>query len=136
MRTELPFERLHRRLGADPDSDAPVDSDSSDSKPNGDEDQNSLLPRWLPDASEHRGWVARVRADPGRAGAIALAVVAALAVLVTVFTMLRDRPAPVMSAKLPRWREPRRQVPDPRPLPAPASRPVRTDLWWSAWSVW
>jgi competence protein ComEA len=101
MRTELPFERLHRRLGADPDSDAPVDSDSSDSKPNGDEDQNSLLPRWLPDASEHRGWVARVRADPGRAGAIALAVVAALAVLVTVFTMLRDRPAPVMSAKLP-----------------------------------
>ncbi len=45
--------------------------------------------------------MARVRADPGRAGAIALAVVAALAVLVTVFTMVRDRPVPVMSAKLP-----------------------------------
>jgi competence protein ComEA len=30
-----------------------------------------------------------------------LAIVAALAVLVTVFTLLRDRPAPVMSAKLP-----------------------------------
>ena len=47
------------------------------------------------------GWLARVRADPGRAGAIALAVVAALAVLVTIFTLMRDRPAPVMSAKLP-----------------------------------
>ena len=60
-----------------------------------------MLPRWLPDASQGRGWLARVRADPGRAGAIALAVVAALAVLVTVFTLVRDRPAPVMSAKLP-----------------------------------
>ncbi|WP_415822671.1 ComEA family DNA-binding protein, partial [Mycobacterium senriense] len=48
-----------------------------------------------------RGWLARVRADPGRAGAVGLAIVAALAVLVTVFTLLRDRPAPVMSAKLP-----------------------------------
>jgi competence protein ComEA len=107
MRTELPAERLHRRLGADPGTDAPVDPDSPDPKPNmdqngaPDEDQNSLLPRWLPAASEGSGWVARVRADPGRAGAIALAVVAVLAVLVTVFTMLRDRHAPVMSAKLP-----------------------------------
>ena len=45
--------------------------------------------------------MARVRADPGRAGAIGLAIVAALAVLITVFTMMRDRPPPVMSAKLP-----------------------------------
>ena len=45
--------------------------------------------------------MARVRADPGRAGAVGLAIVAALAVLITVFTMMRDRPAPVMSAKLP-----------------------------------
>jgi len=91
MRTELPAERLHRRLGADPDADphaGPVD------------DQNSLLPRWLPDSSQ-RGWVARLRTDPGRAGAIGLAVVAALAVLVTLFTLVRDKPAPVMSAKLP-----------------------------------
>ena len=93
MRTELPAERLHRRLGAQPDSEA----DGTDA----DTDPNSLLPRWLPDASQSRGWVARIRADPGRAGAIALAVVAALAVLVTVFTLIRDRPAPVMSAKLP-----------------------------------
>lgn len=45
--------------------------------------------------------MARVRADPGRAGAIALAVIAALAVLITVFTVARDRPPPVTSAKLP-----------------------------------
>jgi competence protein ComEA len=110
MRTELPAERLHRRLGADPDTDS--HADTPDAEPDSeaqleadavapDEDQNSLLPRWLPDAPECGGWVARLRADPGRAGAIALAVVAALAVLVTIFTLLRDRPAPVMSAKLP-----------------------------------
>ncbi|BBZ51869.1 ComEA family DNA-binding protein [Mycobacterium heidelbergense] len=103
MRTELPAERLHRRLGADPDADSRADAAGEPEEPDGapEHDQNSLLPRWLPDASPSRGWVARVRADPGRAGAIALAVVAALAVLVTVFTLLRDRPAPVMSAKLP-----------------------------------
>ena len=103
MRTELPAERLHRRLAAEPDIDSHADSDSPDEdadlKPN--EDPNSLLPRWLPDASHGGGWVAKVRADPGRAGGIALAVVAALAVLVTMFTLMRDRPAPVMSAKLP-----------------------------------
>jgi competence protein ComEA len=55
----------------------------------------------LPDGSAQDGWLAKVRADPGRAGAIALAAVAAVAVLVTVFTMIRDRPAPVVSAKLP-----------------------------------
>jgi competence protein ComEA len=42
-----------------------------------------------------------VRADPGRAGAIALGVVGVLAVLVTVFTLLRDKTPPVVSAKLP-----------------------------------
>ncbi|HWS92086.1 MAG TPA: ComEA family DNA-binding protein [Mycobacterium sp.] len=101
MRTELPAERLHRRLGADPDTDSHADSELESDEDAPDGDQNSLLPRWLPDAPQTRGWVARVRADPGRAGAIALAVVAALAVLITVFTVLRDRPAPVMSAKLP-----------------------------------
>jgi competence protein ComEA len=106
MRTELPAERLHRRLGADPDNDS--HADGPDLKPDldsdgvaPDEDQNSLLPRWLPDRSEGGGWAARLRADPGRAGAIALALVAVLAVLITVFTLVRDRPAPVMSAKLP-----------------------------------
>jgi competence protein ComEA len=99
MRTELPAERLHRRLGGDPDGDPEQPADESDAPE--DDDPNSLLPRWLPDASQGRGWMARVRADPGRAGAIALAVVAALAVLVTIFTLVRDKPAPVMSAKLP-----------------------------------
>ncbi|ORA20360.1 ComEA family DNA-binding protein [Mycobacterium arosiense] len=104
MRTELPAERLHRRLSAEPETDGAADAGcagagSTEGAP--DDDQNSLLPRWLPDASQDRGWVARVRADPGRAGAIGLAIVAALAVLVTVFTLLRDRPAPVTSAKLP-----------------------------------
>ena len=95
MRTELPAERLHRRLGAQPDSDA----DDTDA----DTDPNSLLPRWLPDdAGQHgAGWLTRVRADPGRAGAVALAAIAAIAVLVAIFTLMRDRPAPVMSAKLP-----------------------------------
>lgn len=104
MRTELPAERLQRRLNAEPEIDAlagPEDSGSASTDDTPDDDQNSLLPRWLPEASGDRGWVARVRADPGRAGAIGLAIVAALAVLVTVFTLLRDRPAPVMSAKLP-----------------------------------
>ncbi|OMC54584.1 hypothetical protein A5745_19390 [Mycobacterium sp. IS-2888] len=102
MRTELPAERLQRRLGAEPDPDSQDDPEDSQHDPDApDDDQNSLLPRWLPDASQRGGWVARLRADPGRAGAIAMAVVAALAVLVTIFTLVRDRPAPVMSAKLP-----------------------------------
>ena len=98
MRTELPAERLHRRLGAQPSTVAQSD-DSDDA----DTDPNSLLPRWVPDGSAQHdgGWLARVRADPGRAGAIALAAVAAIAVLVTVFTLMREQPAPVMSAKLP-----------------------------------
>ncbi|HYB36923.1 MAG TPA: ComEA family DNA-binding protein [Mycobacterium sp.] len=100
MRTELPAERLHRRLGAHPDTDARADADTAD-ETDQDDDPNSLLPRWLPEAHPSAGWLAKVRADPGRAGAIALAVVAAIAVLVTVFTLVRDRPAPVASAKLP-----------------------------------
>src|SRR5881398_3589152 len=97
MRTELPAERLQRRLGAD------LDAEANDSDPDDDtqDDPNSLLPRWLPDAAAGKGWAARLRADPGRTGAIALAVIAALAVLITIFTLVRDRPAPVTSAKLP-----------------------------------
>ncbi|ORJ64222.1 ComEA family DNA-binding protein [Mycobacterium simiae] len=100
MRTELPAARLQRRLGADPDLDSPAEGSDAEPDP-ADEDQNSLLPRWLPDATPDQGWLARLRADPGRAGAIALAVVAALAVLITIITLMRDQPAPVMSAKLP-----------------------------------
>ena len=101
MRTELPAERLHRRLGARLDTAAPSERDDVDS--DADTDPNSLLPRWVPDGSTQHdgGWLAKMRADPGRAGAIALAAIAAIAVLVTVFTLMRERPAPVMSAKLP-----------------------------------
>jgi competence protein ComEA len=92
MRTELPAERLRRRLGAEP---AAEDDDD-------DTDPNSLLPRWVPDGvAGDDGWLAKVRADPGRAGAVALAAVAAIAVLVTIFTLMREQPAPVASAKLP-----------------------------------
>jgi competence protein ComEA len=105
MQTELPAERLHRRLAAEPGTpDTPAHAESPDLERDEDEtddDQNSLVPRWLPDASHRGGWVGRVRADPGRAGAIALAIVATLAVLIAVFTLLGDRPPPVMSAKLP-----------------------------------
>ena len=101
MRSELPAERLQRRLSGDPDADAVEADDCAPPEDASEDDQNSLLPRWLPDASRREGWMARVRADPGRAGAIAAAIVAILAVLVTVFTLLRDRPPPVMSAKLP-----------------------------------
>jgi len=116
MRTELPADRLQRRLGADPDPDArtgPADSDAPE------DDQNSLLPRWLPDNSARGGWAARLRADPGRAGAIALAAVAALAVLVTIVTVVRDRPAPVMSAKLPPVEK--ASTASPRPSVSPRS---------------
>lgn len=95
MRTELPAERLQRRLGAQPTTDGHPDDGE-------DNDPNSLLPRWVPDDSaRHDGWLAKVRADPGKAGAVALAAVAAVAVLVTIFTLMREQPAPVASAKLP-----------------------------------
>jgi competence protein ComEA len=124
MRTELPAERLHRRLGAQPDTVAQPDSAADDS--DADTDPNSLLPRWLPDGSaQHGGWLARVRADPGRAGAIALAAIAAIAVLVTIFTMMRDQPAPVVSAKLPpvEMASSARRGPSPSPSAGP-NQPV------------
>jgi competence protein ComEA len=103
MRTELPAARLHRRLGAARES-ASEDDPAADGPDDAGDDENALLPRWLPDGSVPgggRSWLAAARADPGRAGAIALAVVGALAVLVTIFTLIRDDPAPVVSAKLP-----------------------------------
>ncbi|MCV7259838.1 ComEA family DNA-binding protein [Mycobacterium shimoidei] len=102
MQTELPAERLRRRLGTHADA-AEDAADAPDDGADADGDPNSLLPRWLPDSSTQQGsgLLARVRADPGRAGAIALAAIAAIAVLVTIFTFVRDRPTPVVSAKLP-----------------------------------
>ncbi len=91
MRTELPAERLHRRL-------SPAADDSAEDA----ESEDNSLSRWLP-AAEDAGprWLAAIRADPGRAGLFALAAVAVVAVLVTVLAMMRDKPPPVVSAKLP-----------------------------------
>ncbi|MFY2859540.1 ComEA family DNA-binding protein [Mycobacterium sp. THU-M104] len=117
MRTDFPAERLHRRLAPDPHAES---GDESAEEP------DSLLPRWLPEASPGPSWLARVRADPGRAGAIALAAVAALAVLVTVFTLLRDRAAPVMSAKLPPVEKVSSSSPRPSASPG-AGEPAEAD---------
>jgi competence protein ComEA len=94
MRTELPAERMHRRLGAEADEADVEEAEQPDTS----------LSRWLPDTKSSGGpqsWIAAIRADPGRAGVIALVVVGAVAVLVTVFTLVRDKPPPVVSAKLP-----------------------------------
>ncbi|STZ44547.1 helix-hairpin-helix repeat-containing competence protein ComEA [Mycolicibacterium gilvum] len=90
MSTELPADRLRRRLGSDPDT---AEDDAPDTS----------LSRWLP-ADEPSGpsaWLTRIRADPGRAGVIALGVVGVVAVLVTVLTLIGDSPPAVVSAKLP-----------------------------------
>lgn len=97
MRTEDALTTLHRRLGARPEPAA---------ESNGDEhgtDDAALVPSWVPQAPPPRAqaWLAAVRADPGRAGGIALAGIALLAILVTVFTLARSSPAPVVSADLP-----------------------------------
>jgi competence protein ComEA len=111
MRTELPAERLHRRLGAETDPEADTEDDRPDTS----------LSRWLPDSKSGgtTSWVAAVRADPGRAGVIALAVVGVIAVLVTVFTLVRDKPPPVVSAKLP----PVQMVSSASPTPTSAPKP-------------
>lgn len=113
MGIEQPLAALQRRLGASPDPAAET----------ADEEEAELVPSWIPDGQargRQRWWVA-IRADPGRAGGIALAATAGVAVLVTVFTLMRDDPAPVVSAKLP----PVEMVSSaaPRPGAAPAGEP-------------
>ena len=95
MRTELPVDRLHRRLGAGAEPEPEPETE--------DERPDTSLSRWLPDGTSggSASWIAAVRADPGRAGVIALAAVGVIAVLVTVFTLMRDDRPPVVSAKLP-----------------------------------
>ena len=113
MGIEQPLAALQRRLGASPDPAAEP----------ADEEEAELVPSWIPDgqARGRQRWWAAIRADPGRAGGIALAATAGVAVLVTVFTLMRDDPAPVVSAKLP----PVEMVSSaaPRPGAAPAGEP-------------
>lgn len=93
MPTDPPTETLHRRLGVDLEDD-PADADEQSAR---------SLSRWLPDqsASGSAAWLALIRADPGRAGVLALGVVGLVAILVTVVTLIGDQPAAVVSAKLP-----------------------------------
>jgi competence protein ComEA len=96
MRTELPADRLQQRPSGKADE---ADSDADDDAAHG----ATSLSRWLPTASADSGprWLAAVRADPGRTGLFALAAVGVVAVMVTVFAMMRDKPPAVTSAKLP-----------------------------------
>jgi competence protein ComEA len=117
MRTEPPAERLQRRLGGDSESAADGD---------GDEQPDASLSRWLPDPKSGgtTSWVAAIRADPGRAGVIALAAVGIIAVLVTVFTLMRDKPPPVTSAKLPPVQMVSSASPTPGSAPPKPDAPV------------
>ncbi|WP_313675323.1 ComEA family DNA-binding protein [Mycolicibacterium sp.] len=116
MRTENPLANLNRRLHARP---APLGGDPAED-PNG-EDDDGFEPSWVPDGRAADGWLASIRADPGRAGGIAMAVVAVLAVLVTVFTVTRHHPAPVVSANLPQVEPVPASAPGPSGTPAPSS---------------
>jgi len=109
MRTEQPLAILHRRLGVRPEPVAvgvQHDGEDPDGDESGDGSGDELgvpVPSWVPEGRSPRGqaWLSAIRADPGRSGGIALGTIGALAVLITVFTLVRDRPAPVASAKLP-----------------------------------
>ncbi|HNM12560.1 MAG TPA: hypothetical protein PKI02_13990, partial [Mycobacterium sp.] len=73
MGIEQPLAALQRRLGASPDPAAET----------ADEEEAELVPSWIPDgqARGRQRWWAAIRADPGRAGGIALAATAGVAVL-------------------------------------------------------
>lgn len=112
MRTELAADRLHRRLSPEPT--ASTDDDDADGN-------DTSLSRWLPATSPDHGWLATIRADPGRAGLFALGAVGVIAVMVTVLAMMRDKPPPIASAKLP----PVQMVSSAAPNPA-ATTPTPT----------
>jgi len=115
MDTESPAQRLTRRIGTDRDAATEVPEEESD----------TALARWLPDGDSRstRDWLGALRADPGRAGVIALLGVGIIAVLVTVFTVMRDSPPPVASANLPGVQMVSSASATPGP-PAPPDGPV------------
>ena len=94
MNTERLADRVERRLAGPRTAEEDVDEG---------EESDTTLSRWLPEATAGgpSGWLASVRADPGRAGVFGLGIVGAIAVLVTVFTLMRDDGPAVSSAKLP-----------------------------------
>lgn len=119
MGTELSVERLSRLGGGRPGGARRDGRDDPDTEGAGDEGtaSESALSRWLPDTApgEGPGWLSRVRADPGRAGALVLAGVGVLAILVTVFSLIRQQPPPVASANLPPVQMVSSAVPTPEP---------------------
>lgn len=125
MRTERPADRVERRLGG---QSIPAGENAEDLR--GVEESDTSLSRWLPEAAvggtaggpSH--WLATVRADPGRAGVVGLCLVGALAVLVTVFTLMRDDTPAVTSAKLPPVQMVSSATPAPGGGPAPPDAPV------------
>jgi competence protein ComEA len=98
MRSELPADRVRRRLAGDATGEA-------EPEPAADEDDGATdtsLSRWLPDAGGAApSWMAAIRADPGRSGVLALGALGLVAVLVTVFTLAHDDGPRVVSANLP-----------------------------------
>ncbi len=126
MRTEDALATLHRRIGGSP---GPAAGQGDDAGAAGETDGDgtdavALAPSWVPEGKLPRGqaWLAAVRADPGRAGGFALAAVALLAVLITVFTLARNRPPPVVSADLPPVEMVSAAVPRPSSSVAPADQ--------------
>lgn len=119
MTTDERLADLYRRLGASPGAGAAADGVDHEET---DENPDMAVPAWIPDgrAGDRRAWLAQIRADPTRAGGVALAAVAVLAVLITVFTLIREHPAPVASADLP----PVEKVPTP-PATSSAAPPAQ-----------
>jgi len=106
MRTEQIPGLLHRRIGVRTEltaGDGGTDRDAADDEDYDDADDTVDAPAWVSDRRVPRGraWLSAIRADPGRAGGIALGAVGALAVLITIFTLIRNNPPPVASAKFP-----------------------------------
>ncbi|NBP85268.1 MAG: hypothetical protein EBU54_08780 [Mycobacteriaceae bacterium] len=98
MPNENPIANLHRRLAVShrPEGQLHADDDrcASGCDPGCDcAEAGGPVPEWVPDGRPARGkdWWEAIRADPGRAGAIALAVIAVLAVVVTMVTLARGR---------------------------------------------
>ena len=99
MDTESPAQRLSRRIG--PGLDRGVDGVEAE---DADQQSDAALARWLPEGPASRTLadrVAALRADPGRAGVMALVGIGVIAVLVTVFTVVRSPDHPVSAANLP-----------------------------------
>lgn len=102
MSIELPAQRLRQRLGVNKEGDQEGDNEAH-ADTDGEELADTSLSRWLPESTStsSAGWISTIRADPGRAGVVALGIVGGVAVLVTVVSVIWDRPAAVVSAKLP-----------------------------------